>query len=215
MAFRMGESIDTDKINLSYRCRECGQIVRGIPLTKPVYRSNYSNNEAWLIVKCPNDSCELSFVIYNQLNDKIFQVFPLSDFNANDYHKSIPLVIREDLAEASRCFYAGSYKGAVVMYRRALQNIVLDKIKDSSMKNKKLWEQIDALFKEGYITKHLKDSAHEIRHFGNFGAHPSEDTLDKTTREETAIIERLTFDLIRTIYINPFETESLISKRKG
>lgn len=71
------------------------------------------------------------------------------------------------------------------------------------------------LFNEGFITKHLKDTSHEIRHFGNFGAHPQDDILDETTREGAEAVDRLTWDLMRTIYITPFETEKLKSKRNG
>ncbi len=210
----MHEQIDINEINLSYFCRECKNTVRGIPLTKPVFHiSEYSDNP-WLIVRCPNRLCELSFIIYDRLNDRVRKVYPLPGFSINDYHQAIPKKIREDIAEADNCFYAGAYKGTVVMLRRAVQNIVLDKIKNKSIKNKKLWEQIDLLFDGGFITKHLQESAHEIRHFGNFGAHPVDDTLDKTTIEEAKMVDRLTHDLIRAIYISPYETDQLKKKRK-
>ena len=213
MASGVHEPIDVNKINLSYFCRGCKQMVRGIPLTEPVYYINKYQDNPWLIVKCPNRLCELSFVIYDRLNDRIREVYPLAGFDPDDYPNAIPLKVREDIAEAGRCFYAGAYKGTMVMLRRAVQNIVLDKINDKSISDKELWKQIDELFNEGLITKHLKDSAHEIRHFGNFGAHPSNDNLDKTTREEAEIVVKLTRDLINAIYITPFETEQLKKKR--
>lgn len=213
MAYRMHEPINVSEINLSYFCRKCKETVRGIPLTNPVYHISEYDDDPWLIVRCPNRLCELSFVIYNRLNDRIFQVFPLPGFDADDYHQAIPERIRQDIAEADMCFYAGAYRSTVVMLRRAVQNIVIDVIKDEKIKDKKLWEQIDALFDAGFITKHLKETAHEIRHFGNFGAHPSDDKLDKTTREEAQMVDRLTHDLLRTIYITPYETEQLKQKR--
>jgi len=213
MIYGIHEPIDVNKINLSYFCRGCKETVRGIPLTEPVYHISKYDDDPWLIVRCPNRLCELSFVVYNRLNDRIYEVYPLPGFDAGNYHKAIPEKVREDIAEADRCFYASAYRGTVVMLRRAVQNIVLDKIKDKAIVKKKLWEQIDALLTEGYITKHLKDTAHEIRHFGNFGAHPSEDTLEKTTREEAKIVSSLTHDLLRTIYISPYETKELKEKR--
>lgn len=213
MSHMMHEEIDVNKINLSYFCRRCKETVRGIPETKPVYHISEFDDDPWLVVRCPNRLCELSFVIYNRLNDRIFQVFPLAGFEPDDYHQAIPKMIREDIAEADKCYYAGAYMGTVVMLRRAVQHIVIDKIKDETIRNKKLWEQIDALFTEGFITKQLKESAHEIRHFGNFGAHPTDDNLDKTTSDDAKIIDRLTHDLLRAIYITPFETEELKSKR--
>lgn len=206
--------VNIDEENLSYFCRGCKQQVRGIPLTNPQYRMGvYSDDEAWLICRCPTGGCELSFVIFDQLNSQIRQTFPLSNFRVEDYHNSIPERVRADLAEAERCLHASSYKGSVTMFRRAVQNVVLDKIKDKEIQKKKLWEQIDKLFDQGFITKYLKDTAHEIRHFGNFGAHPSDDALDDTTREDAGIIEQLTLDLVQAIYITPSQTEELKSKR--
>ncbi len=215
MVHGIHEPLDLSEANLSYYCRRCKQKVRGIPLTEPQYHISSFDDDPWLVVRCPNRLCELSFVIYNRLNDRIFQVFPLAGSSAGDFHESIPENIREDVAESDRCFEAGAYKGSIVMLRRAIQSIVLDKLKDTEVKKKKLWEQIDLLFNGGFITKHLKDSAHEIRHFGNFGAHPDDDTLDKTTREEVEIADRLTHDLIRAIYVSPYETEKLKQKRNS
>jgi hypothetical protein len=215
MAHRLHEPINIDDINLSYFCRRCKQQVRGIPLTNPQYHISEFDDDPWLVVRCPTRLCELSFVIYNRLNDRIFSVYPLPNSDPQDYHEAIPEKIREDLAESDRCFNANSYKAAVAMNRRAIQNMVLNKIEDKSIKNKDLYSQIDALFNEGLITKHLKDTAHEIRHFGNFGAHPQDDNLDKTTREDAEAVDRLTWDLMRTIYITPYETEKLKAKRQA
>ena len=216
MAHRLHEPLNVDDINLSYFCRRCKQKVRGIPLTSPQFHiSSISDNRAWFIVNCPNRLCELSFVIYDKLNDRIQAVYPYSTFSADDYHASIPKGVREDIAEAERCYYAGAYKGAVTMYRRAVQNIVLNKIKNPAIKKKRLVDQIDELFNKGFITKDLQQTAHEIRHFGNYGAHPSDDALDNTTSDDGEIIGQLTFDLIRTIYITPSETAKLKEKRNA
>jgi len=216
MVHGLHEPIDVEEINLAYFCRRCKQKVRGIPLTNPQFHiSAISDNRAWFIVRCPNKLCELSFVIYDKLNDRVQSVYPYPSFNVEDYHRSIPDKVKEDLAEAERCFYAEAYKGTVAMYRRAIQNIILNKIKGPAIKKKRLVDQIDELFDKGLITKDLQETAHEIRHFGNFGAHPSDDTLDNTTSEDAEIIGQLIFDLIRIIYITPYETAELKKKRNS
>lgn len=214
MAHRLYEPINVEDMNLSYYCRGCHQQVRGVPITDAKYRSGgISENEAWVICKCPSPHCELSFVIYDKLNERVRRVYPFSTFDPANYHEAIPEKIREDLAEADRCYHADAYKAAVTMNRRAIQRIVLDKIKDPEIRKKKLWEQVDALFDAGIITKDLKETAHKIRHFGNFGAHPNDDQLDNTTQKDAELVDRLTMDLIRTIYIVPFETNQLKDKR--
>lgn len=209
----MHKQIDIRDINLSYYCRGCHQQVRGIPLTEPQYHISEYNDDPWLIVRCPTRLCELSFVICDKLNDCVRRVYPLPSFEPSGYHRAIPEKIREDLAEADRCYHADAYKAAVAMNRRAIQRIILDKIKDQEIRKKNLWEQIDVLFNAGLITKDLKETAHEIRHFGNFGAHPRDDQLDNTSWEDAKLVDRLIMDLIRLIYIVPFETEVLKSKR--
>lgn len=213
MINRIHEPIEIEDINLSYFCRGCKQQVRGIPLTEPQYRISSMDDDPWLIVKCPTHLCELSFVIYDKLNDRIRQVYPFSSFDPSNYHEAIPEKIREDLAEADRCYHADAYKAAVAINRRAIQRIVFDKIKDTEIRKKNLWEQIDALFDSGLITKDLKETAHEIRHFGNFGVHPRDDQLDNTSWDDAQLVDRLTMDLIRLIYIVPFETNQLKVKR--
>lgn len=102
------------------------------------------------------------------------------------------------------------------MYRRALQNLILDKITDDpTISKKKLWEQIDELFKRGFITENLRQTAHEIRHFGNFGAHPTDDMLDDTTSEDPQSIDELSFAIINIVYIVPFKTEKMRERRNG
>lgn len=213
MVHSMHEVINVENMNLSYYCRGCKLQVRGIPLTNPQYQISEIHDDPWLICRCPTPACELSFVIYDKLNSEVRWVYPLPSFDADDFHEAIPEKVREDLAEGRRCFYAGAYKGAVTMYRRAVQSIVLNKITDPSIKTKELWQQIDELFKQGFITASLKDTAHEIRHFGNFGAHPSDDALDKTTRNDAEIISNLVGDLVVAIYVTPYEAEKLKKKR--
>lgn len=216
MRYRTHEPIDVNDMNLTYYCRKCRQRVRGIPITAPQFHINgIIDPGAWLICRCPTKLCELSFVIYDQLNDLVESVYPYPTFNVGDYHQSIPQKVREDIAEAERCYYATAYRASVTMYRRAVQNIILDKIADPAIKKKHLVDQIDALFTIGLITKDLKDTAHEIRHFGNFGAHPSDDALDNTSSGDAEMIGQLTFDLIRTIYITPFQAAELKAKRNG
>lgn len=213
MVYRMREPLDIETANLSYYCRSCKQKVRGQPITSPQFRSTAYDNHAWLICRCPTNACKLSFIIYDRINDRVTKVYPLPDFDPDNYLKCINKKVREDIAEGERCLHANSYKGAVTMYRRAIQNMILDKIKEPGLKNKKLYQQIDRLFEKGFITRHLKETAHEIRHFGNFGAHPQDDLLDNTTYEDAQAIEQLTFDLIQTIYVTPYKTSQMKQKR--
>ena len=205
---------NTKDFNLSYFCPECKQQVRGIPLSSACYESSEISDElAYLIVRCPTKYCKLSFIVYDRLNREVRRVFPKPETNAKDYHSSIPERIREDFAEARRCSYADAYKGVVVMCRRIAQQVVMDKITDKTVWDKKLKEQIKALFENGFITKSLNDALHEVRHFGNFGAHPRDDGLDDITHEDAETVISLIDDLLVDLYVRPHKTAQLTNKR--
>ena len=65
-----------------------------------------------------------------------------------------------------------------------------------SATGKELKEEINDLLAKGLITKSLHAAAHEVRFFGNFGAHPRDDGLDNITREEADALLRLTQDFL-------------------
>lgn len=215
MSYQLHETLELENMNLSYVCRRCKQRVRGIPLTEPQYRISSFEDDPYIVCKCSDGKCsELTFVIYNRLNDKIYQTFPMFGYEPNDYHQAIPEKVREDMSEADKSYYAGAYRAAVVMHRRVLQNLIIDKIPNKEIRKLRLVDQINELFKQGFITKYLKETADEIRYLGNYGAHPQDDGLDDVTREDAEVIDRLTSEIISTIYITPHQTEQMKIKRR-
>ncbi len=198
------------EFNLDLTCPECGREVRAQLEAGPIYRTTLFDNEAYLICRCPRTSCAIIFVVYGLLNDRVKRVFPFPRCSPSDFHHSIPEPVRADYAEANRCFFGRSNKGVVVLCRRAMQQIAEEKGAEGS----RLIDQIDALFNKGLITKSLKDSAHEIRHFGNFGAHPRDDGLDEIGAEEARGVMRLTREFMVDLYVRPYETSELVKKRE-
>lgn len=60
----------------------------------------------------------------------------------------------------------------------------------------------------------MKDAAHEIRLWGNFGAHPDE--IIQIVQEEDSIQMKELLDLIfQDIYIMPFKINEAKQKRQG
>ena len=78
-----------------------------------------------------------------------------------------------------------------------------------------LKDQIDSLHDRRLLTDSVKQAAHEIRFFGNFGAHPQDDGLDEITPEDARIIWALTNTIAADLYVRPFETAKLTQKRVG
>jgi hypothetical protein len=203
---------DPKKFNLDLRCPGCGHLVRAIPETQAVYDiSVHSDQMAHLVARCPRKHCDVLFVRYDRLNDCVDRVFPFPENRAETLHSAIPAAIREDVAEARRCWFGGSNKGVVVLSRRAMQSIALDK----GASGDKLADQIASLFRAGQITKSLHDAAHEVRFFGNFGAHPRDDGLDAISDSDAKAVMGIVEQLLTDLYVRPHETQQLTAKRKG
>ena len=203
---------DPREFDLDLTCPRCGHLVRAIPETPAIFHiSEHSDQYAYLVARCPRRLCDVVLVIYDRLNEHVSHVFPLPHTEASSFHSSIPGEIKQDLAEAVRCIHAHAYRGTVVMARRAMQRIAVDKkAEGDDLKN-----QIDDLFKKGLVTKSLHDAAHEIRFFGNFGAHPRDDGLDDISREDARAVLALVQDFLTDLYVRPHETSELSKKRKG
>ncbi len=160
------------KRNLSVECPYCSTGIIAEPVTEPVSEGGH----IYFVALCPNHQtsgryCKPFFVKYESLNNCIIEIYPLPESQWTDFHKSIPENIRKDYAEALRCGYVVAHKGTVALCRRVVEAICFDKLggKVGDLKKKKLWEMIDSLKTEGFITESLRATAHEIRHLGNYG----------------------------------------------
>jgi hypothetical protein len=211
------ESIDElVERNISTNCPHCGDTVALIPAHKPINTHDHS----YFVARCPNAKrrhCDPIFAVYQPLNDYIEERYPLPSFKASSMHEAIPLRIREDYAEARRCGYVESNKAVVVMCRRVLEAVASDKLgakaKDTKGTPLKLYALIDLLNSDGFITRDLKDSAHELRHFGNYGAHAQDDGLDKVERQEARDVQEITWQFLYSIYVAPAKTDELRKAR--
>lgn len=94
-----------------------------------------------------------------------------------------PSPLLADFKEGQLALGYGLYKAAAVMFRRAVQSACLDK---GAPKRDRIWAQIDWLEENHIVNVDLRDLAHEIRHFGNDGAHPDKDPLEDGVSKEEA-----------------------------
>jgi len=202
--------MDASKFNLDMRCPRCRHLVHAVPQTPPVYHiSEHSDTMAYLIVKCPRDLCDISFVVYDRMNKRVTEVFPFPRTIASDFHDAIPKQIRGDFAEAKKCWYADAYKGVVVLCRRVMQQVAVDK----GASGQNLFDQINDMLSQGLITNSLHDAAHEVRHFGNFGAHPRDDNLDDISRDDAKVVIGIVEQFLIDLFVRPADTAKLTKKR--
>jgi Domain of unknown function (DUF4145) len=201
---------ELDLSGLDWRCPFCGVTV-GFRLLKYAWPPHSANRSVYLLCQCPRKDCRsIVFVNYDTLNGQIDEVFPYPSTSETSWPNSIPPRVRDDIAEAARCHYAGAYRGVVVMCRRALQNVA----KDKETEKKELKDQIKDLRDRGFITQSLFDASHEIRHFGGFGAHPQDDGLDQTTKLDADAVFEFVQQIVQHVYILPAKTKELARKRQ-
>ena len=106
----------------------------------------------------------------------------------------IPEEIFSDYKEALKCKAIGANKASCAMFRRALQGALVEL---GANKDDDLIKQINSLVS---LPADIKDWAHQIRIFGNWGAHPDKDKLKDVNTEEVAE----THDFISKFFVYMF-----------
>jgi hypothetical protein len=169
-------------------------------------------SEHFFICRCPRRACRgVVFVEFDLLNNHITAAYPYPSTSANQFPKAIPPKVREDMAEAVRCFAVNAHKAVVVMCRRILQRIA----SDHGITGGDIKSQTNRMFEAGLITKNLKDAAHEIRHFGGFGAHPQDDDLDNVSQSDALSVWRQVNQFVNDLYVMPAENAELQRRRQA
>jgi hypothetical protein len=170
----------------------------------------YMDKTVYLVCRCPRSECRGIVFAIADGRRQISAVYPYTRATADGFDRSIPHKIRDDFAEATRTFYASAFKSCVVMCRRVVQDIAKDK-NISGDTNKQV---IKAMHDSGLITKPMFDAAHEIRHYGGYGAHPQDDGLDDITPEIAESLLELTNQFLQNIYVMEGKNAALAKKRQ-
>jgi uncharacterized protein DUF4145 len=97
------------------------------------------------------------------------------------------------------------------MCRRAIQDIA----KNEHIEGDTNKEQIKNMRNSGLITKAMFDSAHEIRHYGGYGAHPQDDGLDDITPDIADSLLELTNQFLQNIYVMTGKNAELARRRQS
>lgn len=101
---------------------------------------------------------------------------------ASKFEGPVPSDVLDDFKEGVVCLYNKCPRAAVAMFRRSLQSALLERGANEKE------DLVDQIKNASFLTKDIKDWAHNIRIFGNWGAHPQNDNLkdaDQKTAEET------------------------------
>ena len=123
----------------------------------------------------------------------------------------VPQGIHSDLLEAGVCLSARSAKAVVILCRRALEGAALK----LSAKGKTLFHKIEDLYKRELIPRPLYDAATEIRVFGNYGAHPTNDLLADIDLDLAKEVLYFTREVLDDLFVKPGRLKDLHERRRS
>jgi len=124
--------------------------------------------------------------------------FPTEELVAMEkFNGVVPETVFSDFKEGSVSLKNKCYKAATGMFRRALQSSLLDLGADPTL------ELIDQIKNLPSLTTDLKDWAHNIRIFGNWGAHPQDDLLKEVTPERAEEAQAFLEEFFNYVYVMP------------
>lgn len=113
------------------------------------------------------------------------------------FRNQVPEEILKDFQEGVISLHYKCPKAAVSMFRRALQAALQER---GAVVGEDLSKQIkDA----GYLTQDIKDWAHNIRIFGNWGAHPQNDNLKEMSDEIAKETQDFLEEFFNYVYVMP------------
>lgn len=197
----------------SYQCPYCGRLVTLTPLAWTMEHCIY---------ECDNKDCKKTFYAKVTHTGSIlstggeptlyqFDIIETYPKYVPEKHKSIPQNVWNDYLEACKAFDVGSYKASVVMCRRMLQNVCLERgatNKDINGRWIKLRDQIKQTFpQKDYSLIHA--IADKVKYFGDYGAHPQDDNIDDVTEESSRAILEFSYKILEIGYIIPWELKKL------
>lgn len=125
--------------------------------------------------------------------------WPTPGMSAQD--PDIPSAVADAVAEGTRCLAVRASRGAVVMFRGALAEMVSDRGSPAAQAKHSLAGQLKQMANDGDLDRALADWADHIRVIGNAGAHPN--TLDPVSVDEAEELSRLLTSLLEYVYVNP------------
>jgi Domain of unknown function (DUF4145) len=121
----------------------------------------------------------------------------------------VPEPIAADFREAQLARGYGLYKAAVMVFRRAVQATC----SHLDAPDIKLEKQIDWLADNHKISEGMREAAHEVRHFGNAGAHPGADGLNDVDAEDADLAFAFTRSLLERVFTEPHRVAAARQKR--
>jgi hypothetical protein len=115
----------------------------------------------------------------------------------NKFENVVPGDVLEDFREGVMSLNSKCFKASVSMFRRSLQSALLNL---GAKPEEDLIIQIKNI---GSLTQDIKDWAHNIRIFGNWGAHPQDDNLKEVNEKIANEVRMFLEEFFNYVYLMP------------
>lgn len=133
--------------------------------------------------------------------------FTLNDEISDEESEFLPKEVLRDYQEALKCQSISAGRASCSMFRRALQAALVILGADYKLDLIKQIESLDTL------PANIKDWAHQIRIFGNWGAHPDKDNLKEITEDDVSDVHDFISKFFMYTFIMPEKVKISREKR--
>jgi hypothetical protein len=214
------DAINTHVKDLIEVCPHCGARSHIEALWNDCHKRTNRDVEFYVVFRCKPCRRLLLKTFYLEQNPYSEQenltikgwdeMFPMSldDQLGRDEKEFIPTEIRRDYEEALKCQSISANRASCSMFRRALQSALLQIGADPKLD---LIKQIEAL---ATLPGDVKDWAHQIRIFGNWGAHPDKDNLKDVGPDDVSEAHDFMSKFLLYVFIMPEKVKMSRQRRE-
>jgi hypothetical protein len=213
------ELVKTHATDLVQVCPHCGAKAHIQSLWNDSHKFKNKDVEFYIVFRCkPCEKLILRTFLLKQNRyrdeedlelDGWQGTFPMSLDNqlGPEEKEFIPTDILLDYQEALKCKAIGANRAGCAMFRRGLQGALVKLGADPTVD---LIRQISSL---ETLPSDIKDWAHQIRIFGNWGAHPDKDNLKEVAPDDVAEAHDFTSKFLLYTFIMPEKVKLSREKR--
>ncbi len=123
----------------------------------------------------------------------------------------VPAEYAKDFNEAC-LILTDSPNAAAAQARRCLQNLIRNV---EGLKERTLYDEIEALLAKGHLPSHITDDLHSIRDLGNIGAHPMKDAISGDVVDVDPEEGEWTLNLLESLFDRYFVEPEKAKKRRA
>lgn len=201
-------------------CPHCGSKVHIEKLWSAHHSFDNGDVEFYVVFRCkPCKKLILKTFVFSQNRytsktelkpagwDEKFPVALDTELSQADF-QYIPDEALSDYKEALKCKSIGANRASCAMFRRALQSALIELGADNK---DDLIKQIASL---NTLPSDIKDWAHQIRIFGNWGAHPDKDKLKDVDENDVVEAHDFTSKFFIYMFIMPKKVKESRKRRE-